>query len=349
MYTLLFLLGEFVILLLILQIIFFELNYKKIKKSQNINWYLSLDKSFNYTRTGYMAFICFICYILTTDETFLSVNWLIYFVIFLACGIIADAIVQYLTLKYGQLRCKREINEAKGLLNEVLNLKDSTYDIEDYNESEKVFDEENELKNYLVPEDHLAFLSIDQGAFASRFSPLPSVVYDVEPYGDIEVVKERLKETPIKPTTLTQAQQMPFKDDKIDVVMNQLCNYDKDEIKRVLKPNGYFVLHQNGTGNYKELVDMYMPFRIKGEWNVETCSASLESIGFKIIKKLENYGSIQFRSIAGIYTYFKKVSPDLCDVEKYKNFYMAALKQIRENQVFRLSTYSFLVVAKNEM
>lgn len=349
MQELLILLVNFIILLLILQIFFFEINYSKVKKANNMMWYLSLDKSFNYNRTGYMAFICFICYLISSDEPVFSANWIIFFIMFLALGIIADAVVQFLTLKYGQVRCKNEINEAKALLEEVLKLKDSQEISLDYYESEKEFDETQILKRYLRSEDHLSFLSVDQGRFASQFDALPAVTYDVEPYGDIEKIKDYLSETPIKATTLTQAQQMPFKDDKIDVVMNQLCNYEKNEIKRVLKPGGYYILHQNGTGNYKELVDMYMPFRMKGEWTIHSCCPTLEEIGFKIIEKFENYGSIQFRSIEALHSYFKKKSPDLSDVERYKNFYMSALKQIKEKDVFRLSTYDFLIVARNEM
>jgi len=349
MQELLILLANFIILLLVLQIIFFEINFNKVKKSDNMVWYLSLDKSFNYNRTGYMAFVCFICYLISSEDPIFSVNWFVYFIIFLALGIIADAIVQFLTLKYGQMRCKNQIKEAKELLSEVLKLKETPTISDDYYVSEKVFDEEMVLRNYIKPEDHLSFLTIDQGKFASSFQPLPAVTYDVEPYGDIEAVKDYLSETSIKPTTLTQAQQMPFKDDKIDVVMNQLCNYEKSEIKRVLKPGGYFVLHQNGTGNYKELVDMYFPFRMKGEWTIQTCCSTLESIGFKIIEKFENHGFIQFRSIEALHSYFKRISPDLSDVERYKSFYMSALKQIREKDVFRLSTYDFLVVAQNEM
>lgn len=343
------LLVNFILMLLILQIIFFEINYNKVRKVSNMMWYLSLDKKFNYTRTGYMAFICFICYLISSDDPIFSTNWIIFFIIFLALGIIADAIVQFLTLKYGQMRCKREINEAKMLLEEVLKLKDLQETSLDYYESEKEFDESQVLKRYLKSEDHLSFLSVDQGKFASTFKELPAVTYDVEPYGDIEIVKDNLSETPIKVTTLTQAQQMPFKDDKIDVVMNQLCNYEKNEIKRVLKPGGYFILHQNGTGNYKELVDMYMPFRMNGEWNVQSCCSTLESIGFRIIEKFENHGFVQFSSIESLHSYFKAISPDLSDVERYKNFYMAALKQIKEKDVFRLSLYDFLIVARNEM
>ncbi len=349
MEELLFLLMNFVFVLLMFQICFFEINFNRVKKSDNLAWFLSLDKSFNYTRTGYMAFVCFICYIFSSSDPFLSINWILYFVLFLALGIVADAIVQFLTLKYGQIRCKKQIEYAKSLKQEVLNLKTYNDVNDEYHVSMKEYEETNILRDYVTPHDHLAFLSIDQGEFAKNYAPLPNVVYDVEPYGDIEQIKENLFETPIKPTTLTQAQQMPFKDNKIDVIMNQFCNYEKNELKRVLKPNGYVILNQYGTGNYQELVDMYMPFKMKGEWNVQSCSESLESIGFKIVQRLEDFGYIQFRSIEGMYSYFKRVSPDLSDVEKYVNFYMTALKRIKEGSTFKLSTYKFLVVARNEM
>ena len=340
---------SFVVALLFIQIVFFEMNYRKVKQRHDMLWYLSLNRKFNYNRTGYMAFIVFFCYLFSSDEPMFSLNWFIYFVMFLALGIISDAVVQFLTLKYAQMRCKKLIQEANQLSNEVLQLKDLETLTEDYEVREKKIDEISILRKYLQPEHHLAFLSVDKGKLATEFSPLPAVTYDVEPFGDIETLKAQYEESPVKFTTLTQSKQMPFKDDKMDIVMNQLCNYDKSEIKRVLKPGGYFILHQNGTGNLKELVDMYVPFRMKGEWNLQSCIPTLDTFGLKIIEGIEDHNYIQFRSIEGIYSYFKKVSPDLCDVVRYKGFYMSALKQIKENHVYRLSTYDFLVVAQNEM
>lgn len=340
---------SFVFFLLLIQIIFFEMNYRKVKQRHDMLWFLSLNRKFNYNRTGYMAFVVFFCYLFSSDEPMFSLNWFIYFIMFLALGIISDAVVQFLTLKYAQVRCKKQINEAKLLEKEVLSLKDTEVTSQDYEEGIKKIDEVNILRKYLNNDHHLAFLTIDKGEFASQFTPLPQVTYDVEPYTDIESIKDKFEESPIRLTTLTQAKQMPFKDDKIDIVMNQLCNYDKSEIKRVLKPGGYFILHQNGTGNLKELVEMYVPFRMNGEWNLYSCIPTLESIGFKILEGIEDHNYIRFKSIEGIYNYFKKVSPDLCDVVKYKGFYMSALKQMKENHFFHLSTYDFLVVAQNEM
>lgn len=343
------LLVEFIFVLLLFQIVFFELNLKSMKKANNILWYLSLDKKFNYSRTGYMVFICLVSYLMFGNLPLFSLDWFLYFALFLAVGIIADAIVQYLTLKYGQIRCKNDIAEAKYLQDEVLKLKDLEVYIDDYYKPERKIDEVSVLKRYVQPEHHLAFLTVDQGEFASSFDELPAVTYDVEPYGDIETIKEKLGDLPIKPTTLTQAQQMPFKDDKMDIVMNQLCNYDKSEIKRVLKPGGYFILHQNGTGNLKELINMYVPFRMKGEWVLNSCIPTLESVGFKILEEIEDYNYIQFKSIESLYSYFKKTSGDFSDVIKYKAFYMFALQEIKKKGSFTLSTYDFLVVAQNEM
>ena len=43
---------------------------------------------------------------------------------------------------------------------------------------------------------------------------------------------------------------MPFKDEKLDVVVNELSNYDKFEMYRILKPGGYLVVDQLGSDKY---------------------------------------------------------------------------------------------------
>ena len=76
------------------------MNYRKVKQRHDMLWFLSLNRKFNYNRTGYMAFVVFFCYLFSSDEPMFSLNWFIYFIMFLALGIISDAVVQFLTLKY---------------------------------------------------------------------------------------------------------------------------------------------------------------------------------------------------------------------------------------------------------
>lgn len=95
---LLILLGTFIGLLFLMQLVFFEITRNKMAKAENVNWYLALDKPYSYNRVGYMLFICFICYLISTPEEIFSVSWFIYFVLFLAMGIVADAVVNILFL-----------------------------------------------------------------------------------------------------------------------------------------------------------------------------------------------------------------------------------------------------------
>ncbi|MEG0367590.1 MAG: hypothetical protein RR585_12190, partial [Coprobacillus sp.] len=274
-----------------------------------MNWFLSLDKPFSYHRVGYMFFICFICYLISSPEAMFTAAWFIYFLLFVALGIVSDAIVQYLVMVYAKKRCHAEIEEAHILENEQTMSFDNQYE-----ESSKQYDEKEILKKYVEPTDHLSFMTVDEGNFVLDYQPLPEATFVVEPYGDIDKTKAKLEELPVKVTRLTPSGQMPFKDGKIDIVMCENSNYDKLEIQRVLKNSGYFIVNQNGTANLKEFLQIYMPFGMKGSWDAYSCAQTLEDIGMRIIEKLEDYGTIRFHSVQALHTYFTKVSPDIADI-----------------------------------
>lgn len=336
----------FVAIMLLTQIIFFEISRSKMIKANNLNWFLSLDKPFHYNRTGYMVFICIICYLISSPEDMFTTAWFIYFIIFLALAVIADAIVQYLTLFYGKKRCHKEIEDAHLLKNELVEISQTVEDDLSYDESPSQYDEKSILNQYVTPTSHLAFLTVDEGEYVKEWNQFTEATFVVEPYGDIEKTKSKLADLPVKVTKLTPAGQMPFKDQKIDIMMCMNSNYNKHEVHRVLKSGGYFVVNQNGTANYKEFLQMYMPFGMKGSWDAYSCAQTLEEIGMRIIEKFEDYGTIRFRSIQAMHSYFKRVSPDLADFNKYQMFYLNALKSIKEKHFYELTTHKFLIVAQ---
>ena len=150
-----------------------------------------------------------------------------------------------------------------------------------------------------------------------------------------------------------------FYGDDIDNIMDKIlfrknyylreiieCNYDKNEIQRVLKKGGYFIVNQHGTENLKEFVRLYMPFQMKGKWDAESCAQTLESIGMRVVDKFEDYGTIRFHSIQSLYQYFTKVSPDFANVNRYQVFYLQALKEMKDHSYFEMTTHQFLVVAQ---
>ncbi len=337
---------SFIILLFVMQVIFFEIMRNKMIKSENLSYFLSLKKPFHYNRVGYMIFLCVFCYLITGTSPIFSVEWFVFLILFVAMGIVSDAVVQYLILFYSKKRCKKQIEEAESVLNQLTEFTQNMYEDYDYQVSEKKYNEEYVLKNYLKPETHLAVISNDQGKFARNIDPLPEAMFVIEPYTDIQSVKEKFDEDSVKVVSLSSSNQLPFKDEKMDVVACMDCTYTKEEVQRVLKDGGYFVVNQNGTTNYKEFLKLYMPFGMKGAWDAFSCAGTLQNIGMKIINTFEDYGSIRFRTIQALHTYFQKESPDVSDINKYQLFYMKALLDIQRQGFFELTTHRFLVVAQ---
>ena len=331
--------------MLVTQIIMFEITRNKMIKENNFSWFLAFDKPFHYNRVGYMFFLCLVCYMITSEDPIFSVNWFIYFFVFLAVGIIGDAIAQYVTLKYGKMRLKKQIEDTNGVKEELKNIDINIID-ESYEISEPQYSELDILRKYVQDDTHLAFLSVDGGKFARKTNIITEATFVVEPYGDIEKVKADLSDLPYTVVQLTQNKQMPFKDEKIDVVMCQFSNYDKTEIYRILKNDGYFIVHQNGTNNYKELFKMYVPFKIKGVWDVFNCANSLQDLKMQVMERYEEYGSIRFKTVESMITYFKDISPDFINIEKYQRFYIEALNSIKQKGFYELTTHRFIVVAK---
>ena len=60
------LLATFIGMLFLMQLVFFEITRSKMAKAENVNWYLSLDKSFSYNRVGY-SILVYLLYFISCD------------------------------------------------------------------------------------------------------------------------------------------------------------------------------------------------------------------------------------------------------------------------------------------
>lgn len=338
----------FVGLMLTFQLIYFEISRKRALRVNNLVWFEQFNRPFNYTGTASMVVLCIICFMIGgTEATFMSAQWFLELIIFVACGVIADAVVQFIIIKYGKFRCRQQIKSATTLMKEIEDLKRGDEDDYGYEVSAPLYDEVSITKSYVHPEDHLAFMTVDKGQFVKDYKDYPAATFDIEPYSETSEVEATLEGLPVKATKLTESNLLPFKDERIDVLMDQFSNYDKNEVLRVLKPNGTFIVNQNGSDNLQEFLSMYMPFKMKGAWDMNNCAMTLADAGFEVVETKEDRGYIRFHNLRQIQTYFRKVAPEVAEnVAQYKSFYMHALDQIKQNTYFQLTTYRFLVVAK---
>ena len=342
-------LAGFIGMMLIFNLVFFEMSRAKALNVKNFAWFATLNKPYNYTRTGSMIFICVLSYLLTSHGDVSGLEWIVYLILFVACGVIADAMTQFIIQKYAQIRCRKMIRLATSLDETLSSMAFEFEDDDGYEVSSAKYDEKEIAKKYIKKEDHLSFLSVDKGEFAKSFGDYPEVTYNVDPFSAVEEVQNNLEGTPIRATTLTPNHQMPFKDGRLDVVMNQYSNYNKDEIKRVLKDDGYFIVNQYGSHNLREFLNVYMYLRVKGVWDLESCKMTLQLVNMNVVEAYEDYGYVRFKNLSQLHTYFKTALKDVAaNPEKYKAFYLKALQDIKDNGFYEMTTYRFLIVAKKE-
>ena len=148
---------------------------------------------------------------------------------------------------------------------------------------------------------------------------------------------------------LTDEGKLPFKDERLDVVANELTNFDKYDLYRVVKPGGYILVNQLGSDNYQELINVFLPFKLHGHWDLESGSKSLSEIGLEIVDGVEEHGYVRFNSLTSFIHFMKRITRVDVTQDRFMNFYGQVLKQIKEKSYFELTTHRFMVVARKKI
>lgn len=337
---------SFIAMLLVLKISFAEIEGRQARKSSNVKYFMRYADKYIYQKQPSIIFITVLCYMMVSVNEIFSTMWFLELLGFIAAGVIGNTLSQVLYHYYVHYRFKKDIKESMDIKKEVdLAIADQGEHM--MQQSIPNYDTHDITQQYLQDDKHVAIVSVDGGEFTSQYDYLPPITYSVEL--NTSKAKETLEERGVKVTSLTTQGKMPFKDEKIDVVVNELCNYDKFEMYRILKPNGYLIVDQVGSENYKEIINMFVPFRVKGQWNKESCQTTLKDIGFDLINAFEDIGHIRFDSLPALLAFIKSISPER--VEKYEqfiNFYADALRKIKRKGFFELTTHRFLVIAKKK-
>lgn len=336
----------FSIMLVILKFIFTEIEARMARKQSSILWFLQFSNPFIYRRNPSVIMLIIFMFLFSYTGTMFTGLWVIQLVIFLAVGMLVDAFSQVLCYYYAKLRFK---NKIRSCVMEKAEIEAAMNKVDD----ELVF---HSLPNYdsvgiiqsLFQEDlHVSISSMDGGEFVSKFETLPPITYVVE--SSVAKAEDVLKDRLVKITTMTPQGTMPFKDGKIDLAINEIVNYDKYDMHRILKSDGYLVVEQLGSDNYKEILNMFIPFRMKGRWDKENCIKTLQEVGFEIQSGYEDFGYIRFKSLSAIMTFIKQISPDkLQHYDIYINFYAHILNEIKRQGFFDLTTHKFMVIAKKK-
>ena len=333
------------VMLVVFKFIFCEIEAYNAKKRSILSWYFKLNESFKYVRTKSIILMGVFCYMIVSIQPFFSFEWFTEMIGFIAVAVICDGISQFVGYHYAKIRFKKDISNAIVAKNEILKAINVTKD-ELVQQSKPTYSSQNVILKYVDDDTHLATISLDGGEFISSFDKLPPITYVVE--SQYEKATEKLADKNVKVTHLTDDGKLPFKDERLDVVVSELANYDRYDLYRVVKPGGYILVDQMGSDNYREIMNIFLPFKIKGRWDLETGSKLLSEIGLEIVEGFEEHGFVRFNTLTSFITFMKSITRADITHDRFINFYGQVLKQIKEKSYFELTTHRFMVVAKKK-
>lgn len=334
-----------IFMMIILKLVFAQMDGKRANKQYNIRFFLQFTQSFVYGRTNLILFMALVIFIFNPTAPLFSIEGLIQFLILLCASVIIDIVSQYAYYLFGKFRFKESIKQAVEIQKMIKDLANGEDAYEDIIYPAKQFDFKEVVESYLQEDQHLGIASMDKGEFANSITNLPPVTYVIDVFE--RETKELLKDKNIKVTTLTKDKGLPFKDEKLDIYICHYTNFNKADVLRVLKQGGKLIIKQRGSENLKELNSMYLPMIKATQWNKYLCENILVQTGFMLVEGKEQYGKIQFKSLAGLFTYLKMVLPDyLNQLDLYINQLAYIDQCIKQRGFFELTTHEFYIVCQ---
>ena len=179
-----------------------------------------------------------------------------------------------------------------------------------YNEEQTLpWDYETVIREYLKDDMKLLDYDTGGGEFLLSLNHPYENTSATEGYPpNVRLCQETLIPLGIDLRECSDKSNIPFPDESFDIMINRHGDFDPEEIRRLLKPGGYFITQQVGAFNDRELVEMVLP-QLEVPFPDNTLSIrqkSFEEEGFEILKADEAFRPIYFYDI-GAFVWFARI------------------------------------------
>ena len=200
-----------------------------------------------------------------------------------------------------------------------------------------------------------ALLDMDTGGgeILSRFHPFPPVAYATEAYGpNVPIARGRLAPLGVKVIALDSPEPMklPFEDGTFDLVLNRHGYYWPPELYRIMQPDGVFLTQQVGNRNdisIRKLLGAPDPTVIEVWDDLAKAVCDLETVGFRILKRLEDIYQQRFYDVGAIVYQLKAVPWQIpgFSVEGYFDRLRTVHNQIQRDGYVDILEHRFFIIA----
>ncbi len=185
------------------------------------------------------------------------------------------------------------------------------------------------IKEYLKKEDKVLDIDTAGGEFLLSLNHPYKNTAATEGYKpNILLCKEKLIPLGIDFKAVDGLDEMPFKDNSFDLIINRHGDFNLKDIYRMLKKGGLFITEQVGAENDRELVELLLgdipiPYP---DLYLDKLSEKIRKIGFDMIRGEEAYRPIKFYDVSALVWFSKIIEWEFIDfsVEKcIDNLYKA--------------------------
>ena len=192
------------------------------------------------------------------------------------------------------------------------------------------------------------------GEFLSSLIPLPKNTCATEGYQpNVRLAKKRLEPLGVRVFQHEHDENLPFKNEEFDLIINRHESYASDEVYRILKPGGTFITQQVGDKNNLKLRLMLTnseKLENATEWNMNFAVEELKTSNFQIVESHEDITFTRIFDVGAIVFYLKAIPWELPDfsVKKYHDKLVEIHKQIDNKGYLDLdrNNHRFLILAK---
>lgn len=150
------------------------------------------------------------------------------------------------------------------------------------------------------------------GEFLASLPQLPERMAATEGYApNVAVARRRLEPLGVEvaPVSQDESAPLPFPDDSFDVVVNRHEAYLDAEIRRVLRPSGWFVTQQVGGGDLAELNRaLGAGAHTYAAWDAATAADRLRGAGMDVVDQREEFVAGSFADVGAV-VLFLQITP----------------------------------------
>ena len=217
------------------------------------------------------------------------------------------------------------------------------------------WDYEKLVRKYLRPDMRLMDYDTGGGEVLLTFGHPYDKTSATEGYPpNVELCRKTLTPLGIDFRECNDASNLPFDDESIDILTNRHGDFDPVEMRRVLKPGGYFVTQQVGETNDRDLVEMVLPDVPKPFEGQELFLASrvkaLEDAGFEILESGEVFTPIKFYDVGAFVWFARIIEWEFIDfsVDKCLDKLLKLQEKIEKDGVIEGTTHRYMIVAQKK-